>query len=278
MRRVFSFILLLMPMVFGCGRPDKNIATVIKKLGDDNSVDIEIPSGWMEKVRGFKYNRDTRALITDFDGFVRPVIKLAHPEAVHVDEDYGRVLNSMFVDLDGEPGEEMISLIGWDITCPYLCVFKQYDGNWHLIYIEDTDTSYTAATLNVANCFSRNKTFYYRYIASHGTGFRHDNYCFYKLIDNKVYKCLDIAGDSFSEGWGSYIDFDIKMTFEFNGDESDGVSVNYNYNYYPGSFDRNGCTWCSNPDMPLLKDDCAVLYSWSVREKTYKLNKRKSVV
>jgi len=242
-----------------------------KEIPVDYNVNIKIPSEWIEKVRHFNYTRNDSTLLHEFESFLAPDT-LANPHAEHIDPGYGRVLNPMFVNLDGDTSNELISLIGWDITCPYLCVFKEKQGSWYLIYKEEVDTFYDTPTLAVANCFSKNKTFYLKRVYEHGSGIYIDGYSFYKLIDNKVYRCLDLVNDAHIYGWGLYMNQAVTMSFEFSGDNSDGVFVEYNYDFFPGSIKKGNCSWCVNDNIPLIKDNASVNYTWDNKQLVYKLD------
>ncbi|SEP42947.1 hypothetical protein [Mucilaginibacter sp. OK283] len=276
MRRFFAIILLLFPLFFGCGRHDNNPAKPEKNIyrdtsrHDDYNVRIAIPTAWIEKVRHFDYTRNIKPLLTQFEGFIKPD-SLVNPHAQHVDEGYGRVFNPIFANLDGEPGDEMICLLGWDITSPYLCVFKQINGNWYLLYLEDIDTFYSSPSLSIADNFSKNKVFYFKRVYEHGSGIFKDGYTFYKLINNKVYKCLNLLNDVHIYGWGLYMNQAVTTSFEFSGDESDRLDLNYVYSFFPGAVKDGDCAWCANPDIPLVKGDAGVGYIWDNKQHIYKL-------
>lgn len=95
---------------------------------DNYNVRIKVSNDWIEKLRRFDYSRNTKGLLHEFESFIKPET-IINPGGHHVDEDYGRVLNPMFVNLDGEPGEELICLIGWDVGSPYLGVLNNLKGN-----------------------------------------------------------------------------------------------------------------------------------------------------
>ena len=97
------------------------------------------PTSWIEKVKGFNYSKNDTTLLKEFADFIKPDT-LYNPHAMHVDPYYGPVFNVMFADLDGDRNDELICLQGWDITCSYLCVFKEIKGTWYLIYKEDINT------------------------------------------------------------------------------------------------------------------------------------------
>ena len=268
MRRIFFFITLLLSFSSSCVQTDTNLNQGHK----GNKINgIKIPSWWIRKASHFSYTRDDITLLKQFDSFVKPAA-LSNPHAEHVDPGYGRVFNVMSVDLDSEDGNELICLLGWDYSSPDLCIFKQIQGNWYLIYREEIDTFYSSPTIYVANCFSKNKTFYLRQVYDHGSGVYIDGYTFYKLINNKVYKCLSVVNDAHIYGWGLYMNQSVKTSFEFSGDEDDEVYVDYVYNFFPGSIYKSDCPWCAHEDIPLINGDDNVAYKWDNKQHIYKLS------
>ena len=264
MRRIFTLILII-SCVFGAHA--QNNADVPK----DYNVNIKIPSSWIDKLRNFNYTNNDSTLLHQFESFLAPDT-LVNPHAQHVDPSYGRVLDPMFVNLDSGTGNELITLLGWDVTSPYLCVFKEKQGSWYLIYMEEIDTFYGSPTLAVANCFSKNKPFYLRRVYDHGSGIYIDGFSFYKLINGKVYRCLDLVNEAHIYGWGLYMNQAITMSFEFSGDSSDELLVNYNYNFFPGAIKKGNCSWCINDNVPLIKGDASAYYKWDDKQLVYKLD------
>ena len=261
-------VLLLFLLLFVLNRLDAQVDTTVHK---DYNVKIKVSAEWIEKVRHFDYSKSDKELITAFEGFIKPDT-LFNPHAEHVAEDYGRVFDPLFANLDGESDNELICLLGWDVSSPYLCVFKEENGTWYLIYLENFDTFYGAPTLYVANNYSKYKTFYFRHVDDHGSDVFIDSYSFYKLIGNKVYHCLDLLNDAHIYGWGLYMNQSVTSSFEFNGDESDGVLVDYNYDFFPGAIKAGDCSWCANADIPIIKNEGSVSYEWNDTSMTYKLN------
>jgi hypothetical protein len=235
---------------------------------EEGNVNIKIPAAWVDKLRHLDYTTDNSSLLREFETFLTPDTP-ANPHSQHVDPDYGRVLNTLFVNLDGDAANEFIALLGRDITSPYLCVFKEKQGTWYLIYREEIPTMYTSPPLAVANCFSKNKTFYIRRVYQSGSGIYEDGYCFYKLIHNKVYKCLQIVNDAHIYGWGLYLNQAVRTSFEFSSDGDDCIAVDYIYNFFPGQLSKDQCSWCINDNIPLIKGDAPVTYIWDHRQSKY---------
>ncbi|HTD99713.1 MAG TPA: hypothetical protein VK668_10510 [Mucilaginibacter sp.] len=268
MHRISCSIILLLSILSACVQTETNVP---KNQRADKINGIKIPSWWIEQAIRFNYTRNNIKLLKEFNSIVKPDT-LTNSNAEHVDPGYGRVFNVMSVNLDDEPGNELICLFGWDYSSPDLCVFKQIKGDWYLIYREAIDTFYGSPTLYVANCFSKNKTFYLRRVYDHGSGIYIDGYSFYKLINNKVYKCLDLINDAHIYGWGLYMNQAVKTSFEFHGDENDYLSVDYVYNFFPGSIYKADCPWCAHEDISLINGDKNVGYKWNNRKFIYELD------
>lgn len=231
----------------------------------------KIPDSWIKKATQFGYKKSDTLLLSEFAKLIKPDT-LFNPHVMHVDPDYGFIFNSVLVDLDGDNNNELLCLQGWDVYSPYLCVFKQVNSNWYLIYMEMIDTFYSSPTLYVANNYSKNKTFYLRRVYDHGSDVFIDGYSFYKLIDNHVYNCLNIVNDAHIYGWGLYMNQAVKSSFEFSGDTSDGLSVDYSYNFFPGSIYKTDCPWCAHEDISLIKGEDNVDYTYDNKEHRYKLD------
>jgi hypothetical protein len=259
MRRSFIVILLLLCAFTAC-KQNNNSQAKIPAANSKYDVKIKIPSEWIERVRTFSYKATDTTLLMQFEGFIKPdTLHQAHWE--HIAKDYGKVFNPIFVDLDGEPGEELICLLGWDVVLPYLAVFKQIDNTWYLVYLEDIGTFYGAPSLSVANNYSKNKTFYFSHVDTHGTGVYQDSYSFYKLISNKVYHCFDLVNNSFGYGAELSLSHDVKTKFEFSSDYQDRLNVAYTYKFFAG-YDE---------DTPLIKGDNGINYLWDAKHQVYKL-------
>jgi hypothetical protein len=259
-------ILLLPVLLLSCGHHQND--KPVKAFRDGNNYWLKIPAEWIEKLRHFNYTRNDSTLLSQFQSFIAPD-SLSNPHAEHIDSGYGRVFNALSVDLDSDGNNEIVAFLGWDVDSPSLCVFKQENGDWYLIYMEEIDTFYSSPTLYVANNFSRNKTFYFRHVYQHGSGIYSDGYSFYKLIGNRVYKCLELLNEAHIYGWGLYMNQGVNTGFELSGDDNDGILVDYKYNFFPGAVKSGDCSWCANADIPLIKGDNSVNYKWDDKKRAY---------
>ena len=234
------------------------------------NVRIKIPSAWIEKVRRYDYKGDN-GLFGDFEKFIAPR-SLKSNNVTEDGPDIARVFNPIFANLDGAATDELICFMGTDETSPYLTVFKKISGSWYLLYLEEIDTFYDIPAVSIAGNFSKNKIFYFDHVDEHGSGIYVASYSFYKLVNNRVYKCLSLLDDAHIYGWGLFMNQAVKTRFKFSGDNDD-INVFYSYNFFPGAVKDGDCPWCSNEDIPLVSGDDNIFYEWDATLKKYKLSK-----
>jgi hypothetical protein len=231
----------------------------------------KIPDEWIEKARQFDYKKIDTALFIEFAKFLNPD-SLLDSQIKRSGTDSRLTFNLINADLDGDGQTEIICVQGWDTYSPYLCVFKEISGNWYLIYIEKIDTFYNTPGISIAGNYAKSKTFYLSRVYNHGSGVYVDGYTFYKLIDNKVYNCLEIIKDAHIYGWGLYLNRTLTAAFNFSGDRDEYLSVHYSYNFFPGNIYERNCDWCSNEEVSLIKGDDVVSYNYNEKEHKYSLN------
>lgn len=257
----FFLILMLWPCYAACSQTGHQDTV-------NYNVRVKIPSAWIEKVRHFSFNQSDPSLLQEFEKLIGP--KLLHVGDGRENGREGCVFNPMFVNLDGAANDELICLLGWDQTSPYLTVFKKTKESWYLIYLEGVDTFYDVPAVSVAGGFSKNKIFYFNHVDDHGSGIYAASYSFYKLINGRVYKCLSLLDDAHIYGWGLFMNQAVKTRFEFSGARDD-INVYYNYNFFPGAVKEGDCPWCSNENIPLVSGDNNIFYEWDDMKKKYKL-------
>jgi hypothetical protein len=269
MPRIHNLIFLFSFLIFSCNHHDKSAHhTKIKGHGYD--VKIEIPDEWIEKIRHYDFKQNNATLIRELESYLKPDSLFIPDYNRDINKKEAGILNPMFTSLDGESTDELVCLIGWDKSYPSMAVFKQIQDTWYLLYLEDFYMFYSQPELYVSNNFSKNKTFYFRRVYERGSGVYSDGYSFYKLINNKVYPCLNLVNEAHIYGWELYLNQDIRMNFKFNGGNADEIWVRYFYNFFPGAIKDGDCPWCSNEDIPLIKGDDGVNYSWDNKRMIYK--------
>jgi len=229
-----------------------------------------VPDKWIEELKKYDYSKKQNPDILDMYG------KLISPDTLigtkaHIDNGF---VNCIQVDLDGDNVPEIIGLFGWDLEYPELAVFKQINNTWYLLYRETFHMFYKQPELVVANNFSKNKVFYIRWLHERGSGVYCDAYHFYKLIDNKVYPCLEIVNKASIMGWGLTLNQDVSSKIEFNSTDSDLIAVQYKYNFFPGAVDDNDKEWDSHEDVSLVKGENYIDYYWDKKEHRYLAEKQ----
>ncbi len=253
--------IILLLLILTCGK------TLSQTESADKNVKIKVPKEWIDKLRKYDYKEKNNVLLLNqFERFIKPDSLVGLKEYPH---ENGGILNPIFVNLDNDPNEELIGLFGWSENYPTLAVFKFIDNSWYLLYLEPFYMFYNEPELQVVNNFSANKTFYIGWLYDRGSGIYRDAYHFYKLIDNKVYPCLDLINSAHIFGWGLYLNQTIKMNFKFNCATIDELWVSYDYNFFPGAVEENDVPWDGHEDLSFVKGSKGISYQWNDTTHTY---------
>jgi hypothetical protein len=237
---------------------------------------VAVSTAWVEKVRHYDYKQDNLALLKEFEQFVRPDTVGCENESPHlgkgiVEPRPAAELTPLFVNLDEEPGEELIGILRYARCTPVFFVFKHIAGSWHLLHHESIFVHNEQPELVVANSPSPNKTFYLRLLQDTGSGIHRSSYRFYKLINNNVHTCLELTNEARIYGWGLYLNQEINSSLEFNSTSEDAVSITYRYSFFPGSALDKDLDWTAHPEVPLVKGEGYAYYEWNVSTLTYQL-------
>jgi hypothetical protein len=237
-------------------------------IQEQETKKIKIPNEWIKKLTTYDYKSNNSQLIKDFEIFIKPDT-LVLPHYKNQKEDNG-ILNPITVNLDNDEQDEIIALIGWTEYDPMLTVFKKIDENWYLIFTQTFHVYYSSPELIVANVPSKNKTFYIKWLYERGSGIYRDSYHFYKLINGKVYHCLEIVNKAHIFGWGLYLNQQIQSNFKFNSATADELWVTYEYNFFPGAVYSSDAPWDSHTDIPFVKDEKGIKYKWDSSTNSYR--------
>lgn len=231
------------------------------------NMKIKIPTGWIEKLAQYDYKHNKEGLLQQFEGYIKPYT-LDRSASLDYPGDW--VLNPMFVNLDNDSENEIIGLFGWSQEHPALAVFKKIGQSWFLIYLEPFFMKYQPPELQVANNFSTNKTFYIRWLYDGGSGIYRDAYHFYKIINNRVYPCLELINEARIDGWGLYLNQEVKMKLEFNSANGDNLWVEYDFNFFPGAVYSDDVPWSVHQNISFVKGESkGVSYNWDTLTNTY---------
>ncbi len=231
----------------------------------NNNLKIKIPTEWIEKIRYYNTKQNKEALLTDFERFIKPLTLYKTEYKPIVGQE---LINPLFANLDSEPGDELICLLGWDFENPSVAVFKKIGENWFLLYMQHYRMKYQMPDIAVADNGSKNKIFYFRVTLISGSPTNCDAYCFYKLINNKVHPCLELVHGV--DGYFGHIFVNRKMEMEFSFDnKTDKIIANYSYSFYSPSEDYNDLgILCNN--ITLAERSEEILYVWDSKRFTYK--------
>ena len=235
-------------------------------LGRQDFDPVKVPETWIRMVKNFDYKSSNTAIIEGFEA-ISPD-SLFYPQYGNQRE-LGGIFNPLIVNIDEDHTEEIIALIGWMMQYPQLAVFKKIEEEWFLIFAEPFHVHYSEPEVHIANVPSANKTFYIRWLNGRGSGIFLDTYYFYKIIDGKVYKCLQLINKASIFGWGLYLNQDVESSFKFNTSTSDEVWVSYEYSFFPGAVYDSDAAWTAHPEIPFISGNAGIAYVWNNNSRLY---------
>ena len=102
---------------------------------------VKVSTEWIEMVRKYDYKQDNLPLLKEFEHFIKPDTLDGASESPHIGKGIvepgpAATLTPLFVNLDDEPGEELIGILRYARCEPMLFVFKMIDNSWYLLYHE----------------------------------------------------------------------------------------------------------------------------------------------
>ncbi len=267
--KIIAVILCCLLALSSCRNKEKHPA--ITGAPATGNVKIKIPNDWIDRI--YKYNNSDDnndagdKILADFAHFIAPdTLTGSSGNNIH------GTFNPIFVNLDEEPGEELICLCSYiPETDMVMAVFKKTGTDWYLIYTEHFNTFYNQPDLYIANNNARNKTFYHRSMSVRGSGIYSDSYIFYKLIKNKVYRCLELVNEAHISGWGLYLNQSAETKFRFNSIGYDGLDVTFDYEFYTCGIYSDSATEHMEDEYntTLVKEKTEVYYKWNDTSYTY---------
>ncbi|GAA4021120.1 hypothetical protein GCM10022409_00910 [Hymenobacter glaciei] len=180
-------------------------------------------------------------------------------------------LTPLFLNLDEDPGEELIGILRYARCEPMLFVFKMIGNSWYLLHHESIFVHNEEPELLVANTPSAHKTFYVRFLQDRGSGIYRDSYRFYKLIGNKVHGCLELTNRASIYGWGLYLNQKVDLRLQFNSTYEDAIAASYRYSFFPGAVFDHEMSWAAHPEIPFVQGSDLAYYKWDASTLTYQL-------
>lgn len=218
---------------------------------------IKIPTAWIEKAREVDID-STDQLVEELESYIRPD-SIYLPSYLEHDHK-GSYFKCKFVNLDDDPEPELVANIGWSISDPSFTVFKKIDNSWYLLYLEPYYIFYTDPELNIPANVSKNKVVYIRRMYERGTGIHSVAFNFFRLVNNKVYPCLEIADKTWIYGWSLFMNQKVKTNFYFS--DKGNIHVHYRYSFFPGTISYEHPLCIGYEMLPLVSGDENVLYYW----------------
>jgi hypothetical protein len=236
-------------------------------------VKIKIPTTWIEQAKNYDYKKNCTSLLNELDTYLSP--RKIDTSNSGMWGSYWNDCQSkcgyfmpLFADIDEEPGEEMICILGWEEDRPSMGVFKKIANTWYLLYLESFYMWYSMPDLHLFNTYSKNKTFYFRHLYNSGSSIYSDGYSFYKLIHHKVYHCLELVNGEHIDMWGMDVNQSAELNFNFDA-ISDEIGANYQYAFLLGGREGEDSSSYGLP-VPVLKGYLDISYEWDSTRLAYK--------
>lgn len=177
------------------------------------------------------------------------------------------VCDVISANLDEQPGEEILCLVGASSDDTHFLVLKKQRNRWEIVFRTTVNDHYRTPLMLIADTPFKNKVFYVRKLYQRGTGNYQDGYEFFRFIDGVVYNCLNLPLKAHLYGWGMSLNQEAETDFSFSS-VKDEVSVHLAYSFFPGPFDSQA-PWDSNPDMPIVQDEVDIFFLWDPSTRSY---------
>ncbi len=232
----------------------------------DRNVIIKVADEWVSKIRNYNTENGNEELIKEFEKYIYPDTLNG---SISFDHEGGGFLTYQLINLDDDTAKELLCLIGWSESYPTMAVLKNVNNTWYLLYTEPFYMFYEDPKIEVAINSSPNKTFYFRWLYERGSGIFCDAYHFYKIIDKRVYHCLELVNSARIYGWGLFLNQDIEMAFKFKTSKTDEINVTYKYNFFPGAVYDTDVSWDGHEELSFVKDKKSVVYTYNNRTYSY---------
>lgn len=224
---------------------------------------IEVPDAWIESVRELDADGDVRAVIDAFEALIAPQ-ELKAPHGGDRD-DHGYV-NPLFINLDGDPHAEMIALIGRDRHHPMLAIFDRDDDGWTLVFTKTFYVFHRLPEVEIANVPSPHKTFYIRWLYGRGTGFFHDRYHVFKLIDGRVHHVLETVHRYWDSAYGEGLQPEVACRLRVDGVERDRLWLRCEYHFAYSELSEDETEFRT---FPVFEGHLSAPYIWNPDTTSY---------
>jgi hypothetical protein len=198
------------------------------------------------------------------------VYKAIFPDSTFNEPESG-VLTAISVDLDGDLSPEILALVGLNEYETNIILLKKTNKGWYLIFTQPVNEFYEHPELHIINNVSRNKVFYTRQLYDRGSGVFRETYQFFKLINGKVYKCLELINSAHISGWDLPLNQEVSSRIVFSSSSADEAWVTFNYNFF-SSLSLLSDSVKDNEDFEVsfARGEEGVLYQWDSASYCYK--------
>jgi hypothetical protein len=214
----------------------------------------KIPSEIVNEIASYDYAHNSEDLVS-------ACLSICYPDSQMEKSDQA-VLTPLVANIDGGAYPEVLALVGWEEEHTTLVVFKRIGDDWYLIFSHPVNVFYNPPELKLADNASPNKIFYVRQLYDRGTGVYKDTYEYFKLVNGKVRKCLEMVNDAHIYGWGQYLNQDVQTSVSFASSGEDMLWARFRYNFFPGAVLDSDVVWIGHPELPFVQGDQTVYYRW----------------
>lgn len=177
-------------------------------------------------------------------------------------------LDCLYCNIDEDINPEMLIIVGTGFQNNIMLIIKQIGSKWNLIYALPIYSKYNDTEIHLVSGISPNRLFYFEETLGSGTGYFNSEYHFFRLLNGKIYNCLNLTG-RYHSGFGSLFDTDIDFSNIIYFDNNLAVSYNYDFTineYYSGRQLK------SSFKQSLVKGYETFLFNWDSDKKFYLLN------
>ena len=232
---------------------------------------IQIPTEWIKKLRAMKtFENPPGEMVQEFRGFLYP------NDSIFNDFKYSKpYINPLFVNLDESPEDELLLLIGSELT-RFFNVIKKIDDRWYLLCESFAGGWHSSPNLKIENASPDKKVFYLNYLQGHGSAFHRESLNIFRIENNQAW-----VNDQFvSTSWNSmgYLLSHYVVASDIFFTNLTGLSITYKYGFTLG----RGCNkylkdttrlWKDTLlfDQPFLEGEESFYFKWDTIKKQYAL-------
>lgn len=223
-----------------------------------------IPTEFVESIIQSDTLENKHALIKSCYEAFRIISTDEEPE-----QDHFILLKHRVVDLDSDSISEVLVLFGWFEGSTNLCILKQIDVTWYLIFVTPVWVHNEESEFFTADNTVPNKVFYIRMMYDRGSGIKREGYEFFKLVDGEVRKCCDILTEARIYGWGLYLNQDMEATFALSEKNEDKIRVQYTYKFLAGPVYDSDMSWDSHEEILFVEGKDSIDFVWDYLSYSY---------